>query len=390
MANVLNLLSEETFAEKLDTQNALLATIAANNGGLTIDSWADLQSVVRRGLTSQVLNVGDKLVTTKGGQPWIHTVMDIDHDKPADKTKNHSLTLRTEYIIGGYSPNVYEALYYAETELPAGTYYFTVDYNYWVTSETGKNYHFTLTKPIPSGGFIKFGNVNYQESIDGKTVTTYSDITAEYNADDKIEEATMTEGAEGTSLNGDNLNKYMNAVNGAWHNVLLTINDWINSDKPASERGVIDSKFVYNHKIGLTANNGLLIDVDPEFLAVIGDVEKQTAINDGVNKSKIITTTQKFFLPSVAEVYGDADKLHIARDETPYAYYAQYSAVGKPNNTYDDWRIMRERASLLAKPHLLRDGTIAVPHAGEYVTAQGSIGWTSTRYSVYAVMCNII
>lgn len=34
MSNVLNLLSEETFAEKMDNQNLLLAAIASNGGGI--------------------------------------------------------------------------------------------------------------------------------------------------------------------------------------------------------------------------------------------------------------------------------------------------------------------------------------------------------------------
>lgn len=45
MSNFLNLLSEETFADKMDTTNALLAAIASGYGGIKFTSFKDLQRI---------------------------------------------------------------------------------------------------------------------------------------------------------------------------------------------------------------------------------------------------------------------------------------------------------------------------------------------------------
>ena len=62
MSNFLNLLSEETFADKMDTTNALLAAIASGDGGIKLTSFKDLQRITRLGLASKVLAVGDQIV----------------------------------------------------------------------------------------------------------------------------------------------------------------------------------------------------------------------------------------------------------------------------------------------------------------------------------------
>ena len=45
MSNILNILSEETFADKMDTTNALLAAIASGDGGIKFSSFKDLQKL---------------------------------------------------------------------------------------------------------------------------------------------------------------------------------------------------------------------------------------------------------------------------------------------------------------------------------------------------------
>ena len=65
MSNILNLLSEECFGEKMDTLNRLLAAIASNTGGLTIKSFSDLQNLTRLGLASKVVSIGDQISCEK-------------------------------------------------------------------------------------------------------------------------------------------------------------------------------------------------------------------------------------------------------------------------------------------------------------------------------------
>lgn len=112
MANTLNLLSEETFSEKMDVQNALLASIASQGGGIALSSWADVQSVVRMGLAKSIFSIGDQLVCRKGGTELVWDVIGIDHDTPTDKTKTHSLTLQL------HQPYTYLAFDAPETDNP--------------------------------------------------------------------------------------------------------------------------------------------------------------------------------------------------------------------------------------------------------------------------------
>ena len=99
MSNVLNLLSESTFAEKMDMHNALLKAIVQQNGGsidtdLGISSWAVVQQLVRLGIAPNVFNVGDQLVcehATYGTLVW--DILGFDLDTPEDATYEHSMTI---------------------------------------------------------------------------------------------------------------------------------------------------------------------------------------------------------------------------------------------------------------------------------------------------------
>lgn len=51
MSNQFGFLSDDTFAEKMDTMNQFLAAIATGQGGsLKPTSWSDVQALVRKGL----------------------------------------------------------------------------------------------------------------------------------------------------------------------------------------------------------------------------------------------------------------------------------------------------------------------------------------------------
>lgn len=102
MSNVLNLVSESTYVEKMDMQNALLKAIAAQSSGpaLSVSSWAVVQQLVRLGIAAKVFSVGDQLVCRHkdyGTLTW--DIIGIDHDKPADTAYTHSLTLQLHGVL---------------------------------------------------------------------------------------------------------------------------------------------------------------------------------------------------------------------------------------------------------------------------------------------------
>ncbi len=100
MSNVLNLLSESTFAEKMDMQNALLKALVQQNGGgaedtdIGVNSWSVVQQLVRLGIASKVFSVGDQLVCnheTYGTLVW--DILGFDLDTPLDGVNTHSMTI---------------------------------------------------------------------------------------------------------------------------------------------------------------------------------------------------------------------------------------------------------------------------------------------------------
>lgn len=103
MANILNLLSEETYKEQMEIQNSLLSGIIKSLGGettYTVSSWATVQNLVRLGLAPRVFQVGDKLVcnhSAYGTLTW--DIIGIDHDTPVDTSFTHSLTIQVHDLL---------------------------------------------------------------------------------------------------------------------------------------------------------------------------------------------------------------------------------------------------------------------------------------------------
>lgn len=126
MSNQFGFLSDDTFAEKMDTMNQFLAAIATGQGGsLKPTSWSDVQALVRKGLASKVFAVGDQLTCQRGSTTLVWDIIGFDIDTPADKQFTHSMTLQLHEVFDFVQFNAPAAMYYAEEELAAGTYHVT-------------------------------------------------------------------------------------------------------------------------------------------------------------------------------------------------------------------------------------------------------------------------
>lgn len=108
MTNVFNILSEETFKDRMDTTNLILASMAEKWGyifdvpwsNIQITSWSDLQKVVRLGIADKLIRIGDQFESSYGvGGKIIWDVIGINHDTPTDKNYNYSLTLQAHDCI---------------------------------------------------------------------------------------------------------------------------------------------------------------------------------------------------------------------------------------------------------------------------------------------------
>ena len=338
MSNQFGFLSDDTFAEKMDTMNQFLAAIATGQGGsLKPTSWSDVQALVRKGLASKVFAVGDQLTCQRGSTTLVWDIIGFDIDTPADKQFTHSMTLQLHDCLPGTQYDAPEALFYCETALAAGTYNFTLLAGYDTTYGGGKTYQFTLTKEVPAGGQITFlWNWNTQAST--TKVSTYKSRTDTA----AIETVGVTEGTGGTNLGtADGKTTNMNHS----HRIRYGSNNWVesamrqylNSDKAAGSVWTPQTKF--DRPPSWNASTaGFMNGLDADFLAVIGKTTKVTCRNTVTDGGGSDTTKDKFFLLSRREVFAGNEVSNVTEGE-PYPFYSDYSDYASANAGADKNRI---------------------------------------------------
>ena len=344
MSNQFGFLSDETFAEKMDTQNKFLAAILSAQGGSVVPtSFKDVQTLVRSGLASKVFHIGDQLVCNKGDVKLVWDIIGIDHDVPADKQFTHSMTLQLHDCLAGMQYDGTEALFYCETELAAGTYHFTLLSGYDTTYGGGKTYQFTLTQPVSAGGQIMFP-WGYNTQAASTKVSTYASRTATA----AIESVSVVEGTEGTSLgtadgNTANMNHTHRIRYGSNNWVESAMRQWINSDKAAGSVWTPQTKFD-RPPSWAASTAGFLNGIDADFLEVIGETEKVTCRNTVTDGGGSDITTDKFFLLSRREVYAGNEVSGVIEGE-PYPYYSDYSNLSVAGTGNDTNRIKYRNGS---------------------------------------------
>lgn len=388
MSNQFGFLSDDTFAEKMDTMNQFLAAIATGQGGsLKPTSWSDVQALVRKGLASKVFAVGDQLTCQRGSTTLVWDIIGFDIDTPADKQFTHSMTLQLHDCLPGTQYDAPEALFYCETALAAGTYNFTLLAGYDTTYGGGKTYQFTLTKEVPAGGQITFPwNWNTQAST--TKVSTYKSRTDTA----AIETVGVTEGTGGTNLGtADGKTTNMNHS----HRIRYGSNNWVesamrqylNSDKAAGSVWTPQTKF--DRPPSWNASTaGFMNGLDADFLAVIGKTTKVTCRNTVTDGGGSDTTKDKFFLLSRREVFAGNEVSNVTEGE-PYPFYSDYSDYASANAGADKNRIKYRGGS----PQWW---WLRTPDAGNgsyvrYVSTDGKLGhYYASNGGGVAPACNVI
>lgn len=388
MSNQFGFLSDETFAEKMDTQNKFLAAILSAQGSSVVPtSFKDVQTLVRSGLASNVFHIGDQLVCNKGDVKLVWDIIGIDHDVPADKQFTHSMTLQLHDCLAGMPYDGTEALFYCETELAAGTYHFTLLSGYDTTYGGGKTYQFTLTQPVPAGGQIMFP-WGYNTQAASTKVSTYASRTATA----AIESVSVVEGTEGTSLgtadgNTANMNHTHRIRYGSNNWVESAMRQWINSDKAAGSVWTPQTKFD-RPPSWAASTAGFLNGIDADFLEVIGETEKVTCRNTVTDGGGSDITTDKFFLLSRREVYAGNEVSGVIEGE-PYPYYSDYSDLSAAGTGNDTNRIKYRNGS--PQYWWLRTPYSALGDRVRYIHPAGTMDYNGAHISSgVAPACNII
>ena len=338
MSNQFGFVSEETYADKMDTQNMLLAgLLEAQSGSIKPQSWAQVQALVRAGLASKVFMVGDQLTCQKNGVTLTWDIIGFDHDTPTDSHLTHSMTIQLHDVYKDLQFDAREAFYYCSAALPAGTYKITIGAHTWKSTEVGKTYQFTTTVEVPAGGQLVFKQA-YDATLEGGSIDTFASATATT----PLETVTMSEGSSGQSLGTidntiqTNLNSMQRALlgNNRWKE--SAIRQMLNSAAAAGSVWAAQNNYD-RPPSWVTSEKGWMNDLDADFLAVVGEAEKVTAKNTVTDGGGYDTTTDKFFLLAREEVY--MGKENSIDEGGAYGYYADYSDLAAAGTGEDTNRI---------------------------------------------------
>ena len=359
--------------------------VQGNISSFSVSSWANVQKLVRAGLHDKYFAVGDQLVCQKGNSDLTWDIIGFDNDIPADSQFTHSMTLQLHDCLPSTMQfDAPEALYYAENGLTAGTYNFTIQSGYAEAYGGGKTYQFTLENAVPSGGQLTFGWANNTQASDAK-ITSYDEDFVQ------IERVGVTEGNTGTSLgttDGTSINlNYISMTRFGNSNYAQgAIRQFLNSDKAAGSVWEPQTKF--DRPPSWNANTaGFMSDLDSDFLAVIGSVQKVTALNTVTDGGGSITLNDKFFLLSRSEVYGGLE--NNVNEGEPYPYYSNYSDLSVAGIGDDSNRIKYRNGAIqtwwIRSPLFMYTSTIRM------VETTGFVKYDHARNgSGIAPACNII
>ena len=308
---------------------------------IEINTWTDVQEVVRAGAAPYIFKIGDQFEVTRGNETLLFDIIGFDHDTPADSDYTHSMTLQMHNGYEGISFDTGEAAFYVDptvypTGLVAGTYHFYWDYapssSVWVRGD----YQFTINESVPAGGQIFLSNISSPSTtpVTGFKASTYATAGATTPIESEIEIVSGSGGDYLGTINTSTLTKTTNIYGrmryGSSDWKTSFIRQWLNSDGAAGTWWEAQTGFDR-----ITASNrnkdGFLYGMDSDFLAVLGDVVKTTQ-KSSTDGGGLETTSEKFFLLSRPEVFNSGN------DGTIYDYYkTEANRIKYRSNAARNW-----------------------------------------------------
>lgn len=360
MSNILNLVSEEVYREKMDTQNALLAAIAANNINIVGGGLNSIRSALSMGIAPRVFPVGSELLVPHDVMGDV--IMQVgahNHHKAANPEYDNTMTLIFKNVFGstseykGFQFCAPQAFYHAPDGLAAGTYNFTLLQGYDTDYGGGKTFEFTLTQAVPVGGQLTFP---WGYNVQASTIKVYSWASNTDTAG--IENVSVTEGTGGTALgeiNGTgNLNYTHRIRYGSNNYAQSAIRQLLNSSAAVGSVWTPQTRFDRPpswHTSADGAYAGFMRGFGEDFLSMVVAAEipyrtnsvYETASLDGTQyaTNTVYTLRDKFFLLSRPEIYGTWDSSSYKDGELLELYSgmtdlerAKYDAFGTGRYTW--------------------------------------------------------
>lgn len=296
--------------EEMKKQSSIMTAIA---GGYNYKptSIEDVFAIVRAGLADKTFDYGDQIIL-----PWTDQTTGQTYDVPWDVVHFGDVTLEDGEVVPGMflqwhyaTPfgvqfDQYEAFYYAEEELPAGTYYITVGANWGTHCKAGETYYFVLTQPVPAGGQLcGFYGMPDRAPAEWK-VYSFSDK----DSMEPLETVAVVAGTKGTLLGNfvpageGNINSLHRLAYGYNRWSQSAMRQWLNSDADINEWWTPQHDFD-RAPDQLMTKAGFLSGLDEEFLKRLKKVKVITHKNTVTDDGEQDITYDKIFLPSLEAMF---------------------------------------------------------------------------------------
>lgn len=308
--------------EQMNVMNENLAKIAKAVGSqVDISTWAGIQKAVRSGIAKDILPVGTQLAVNHSVYGTrLFDVVAHDYLKSVHDENAHTMTIQQHDLLPGTQFDAPEAFYYAEAELPAGTYNFTLNTAYVSWAEG--TYQFTLTKPVPKGGQLAISGYA-DAAMTARQVRSYANQTITT----VTESVAIISGSGGTNLGtfGEGLNHSHRVSFGSNNYKESAMRQFLNSSAAAGSVWTPQTKFD-RPPSWLTSLAGYKNGLDQDFLAVVGKVVLPCSANNtyeapdsSVIKGTKYTLNDEFYLASTMEIFNT--KSDVADDSKVFPFY---------------------------------------------------------------------
>ena len=360
--------------------------------------WSHVQEMVRLGLGPKLFPVGYEFTVYNSDYDYdmIWRVVAHDHHKVANKAYEHTMTLEMKHVLSNSSGTVVavqfsapQAIYYAKDGLEAGTYNFSYD----STSIHEGTYQFTITKSVPAGGQIAFGNEYNSGNIPTRKLCTYASAKITIAIEKDI---AIINGSDGANIGAisltapvpTNMNQSQRVTNGSNNYGQSDVDQFLNS--AAAAGSVWEPQTIFDRPpLWMNILNGFIHGLPEDFLKVVQPAIIPCCTNsmfetDGIDSSEFAINqtyelTRKFFSLSRPEVFGSYDRSDI-KDGTILEYYD-----GLTNTE----RIHRDNSDI-ARNTCLRSPTASNASGSRYINADGEVaGSNATNGYGIAAACII-
>ena len=318
MSNVTKPIVLDETAQRIATA---VERIAIAQAPIDITEYEQIRQIVQLGLAQQYFEIGDQIVTTWADgdghtydMPWdvVSFGACVDSD---GNTHQNAMWLQSHYGLPGVQFSGNNAFYVPTTEMPVGTYYFTMGNNWGSNVVSGKIYEFTTTKKIPANGQLVLGTASSNTSGLPDTapanwrVRTFANGAQE--TPDEILTLTEVQSSSGTNLGTlssstkfatSGINNMQRSAYGYNRWSVSAMRQWLNSSAGKGEWWV--QKYVHDHRPDqFSTMRGFVAGLPSEFVSIVQPVKMTTALNT-VSDTDIGTsedTVDRFFLASLQQ-----------------------------------------------------------------------------------------